>query len=666
MCHEPSVPSGMIPPTAIGEGLSMSSTAFKPTTSPLRLDVVRRRRRPRVWMAVVIVLASVAGGLWVVGARPTKLWSFTNVSYDTVRADKGDVPRYVVESGALESANNTTIKCKVEALMGLVAAATPGGPQQQGAGGNRGGAGGGAGKAATTPAPAPKSAAAATKTGAAATKTGTGAAAGAGATAGAAGAAGGAGGAAGATGAGGAAGAAPMGGATTAQRPQIQSFTMVVQPHVPLRPTASVATQAAANKAQQAVRVQQQQNAAGGMQERPGSTRILTILPEGQVVKAGDVVCTLDSAAFRDERAAQEIRYLQAKSWVDQAEKVLEVAEISLQEYREGIFPQDRLLTTQYIETCKTQLGGARDTYVQSRRIHAQGWISAQQLNADKLSLDRAEINLREAYGMRERLEKYTGPRLRKNLEAKIDSIRSDLYAQKAAFELENERLRRLNQNIANCEMKAPHDGIVVYASEGNRWGQTQNQIREGLTVREGQAIFALPDPKHMRVKAKINESKVSAVRPGQRASIRVDAFPNQPLTGTVAEVTPIPSQALGPFSDIKCYFATVDIDTGGFDGLRTGMSAEVGFELDGKHDVTRVPLDAVRWSDGSAYVAQPLPSGFVWRKIEVGIANPTHVEVISGLNPGESVIANPVTLPAPKRGSSIVTQTAYSATPRG
>ena len=51
--------------------------------------------------------------------------------------------------------------------------------------------------------------------------------------------------------------------------------------------------------------------------EKPGSTRIISILPEGTPVKAGDVVCTLESSTFVDEVRAQKIRWAQAKALVE-------------------------------------------------------------------------------------------------------------------------------------------------------------------------------------------------------------------------------------------------------------------------------------------------------------------------------------------------------------
>src|SRR5262249_38212115 len=183
---------------------------------------------------------------------------------------------------------------------------------------------------------------------------------------------------------------------------------------------------------------------------------------------------------------------------------------------------------------------------------------SPAQLKADELSLHQAEIAYKNAQNMQERLEKYTAPRLIKALEAKIEANRADLLAQKSAFQLESDRLRRLETMVENCTMRAPMDGIVVYANQANPWGMVMAQIDEGQTVREGQPIFYLPDPSRMRVKAKINESKVGLVHTGQRAEIRIDAFPGLVLKGTVAEVTPIPAPSNGPQSATRTYSPTL------------------------------------------------------------------------------------------------------------
>ena len=129
-------------------------------------------------------------------------------------------------------------------------------------------------------------------------------------------------------------------------------------------------------------------------------------------------------------------------------------------------------------------------------------------------------------------------------------------------------------------------------------------QIREGLRVYQSQPIFRLLDPRHMQVRATINETQVARVRSGQPVLIHLEAFPDRPLRGTVAEIMPIPSLAKGPFSDVHSFYATVRIESGGFDELRTGLTAELKFLVETRHQVTRVPLEAIQWFGGRTFAA--------------------------------------------------------------
>jgi multidrug efflux pump subunit AcrA (membrane-fusion protein) len=96
-----------------------------------------------------------------------------------------------------------------------------------------------------------------------------------------------------------------------------------------------------------------------------------------------------------------------------------------------------------------------------------------------------------------------------------------------------------------------------------------------------------------------------------------------------------------------------VDIDLGGFAELRPGLSAEVEFEIDRHRDVVRVPVGTIRRFDGDPYVALPTANGHSWRKLTLGAINSTHAEILTGLQPGERVVADPAPLPAPSRMES-------------
>jgi HlyD family secretion protein len=390
-------------------------------------------------------------------------------------------------------------------------------------------------------------------------------------------------------------------------------------------------------------------------EEKPGSTRIITILSEGTVVHKGDVVCQLDSSAFEDELKAQQIRFAQAQAWVQQAQAIFEVNEITLKEYRDGIYPQDLQLIRQYIQTCQIEKDRAARNLAWSQDMAAKGYRTQAQLTADMLADQQTGIALSEARGMLVRLEQFTGPKLKKSLEAKLQAIISDKSSQEKTFALESERLARLQKNIKNCTLRAPGDGIVVYVNQTNRWGQVVSQIEEGATVREGQQIFQLPDPKNMRVKTRINETKVAHLSRGQHVRVIADAFPNRPMRGRVAEITAISTPVNGPFSDVRVYYANVDIEDE-IEELRPGLTAEVYFQTNFHPGITRVPVQAIRVIDGKSYVALHQPGSATsaenpwrWTPVEVGLSDTDYVEVVSGVKRGDRVVADARRLPAPE-----------------
>lgn len=649
-----------------------------------------RRGSWRPWIMAGMAAAVVGLGAWGAGFRPDRLWKKPQEALSTVEVDRGTVDVVVTEYGTLESADNTAVRCQVEALIGLSGTTANAQSGQNGAaGGQNGQAGGtgttGAGGTQTQGATgAASGGGAAAKKGGAASKTSkaggakakaTGAGVASPSTTASSGASGGRGGAAG--GAGGAGGATDPTASTGLKRPDVASFNYIVEPHIPLRgATPKAATSATAT-------TKQQGGAGGGsggggrggggrggsggrgggggrggsmdQQEAPGSTRIIWILPEGSPVKKGDVVCELDSAAFKDELQAQRIRFIQAKAWVEQAKSMLEVEEIAYREYKEGIYPQDLQLVRQYIVACQIEEGRAKRNMVWSQETAKKGFRAHAQVKADVLAYEKAQFALTEAKGMLGRLQEYTMPRIMKAREAKIAAIQSDLASQEATFQLETTRLKKLEDMIGFCTLRAPRDGIVAYANQANRWGQVEQPIQEGVTVRQTQPIFYVPDPKRMRVKARINESKFDLVHTGQRVLIRIDAFPDKPLLGTVAEITPIPAPSNMANMDVHVYYVMVNIDSGGFEGLRPGLSTEVDFHVDTHKAVTRVPVQAVRWVRDEPFVAVATSTGngmsWQWKQVKLGLTDPMRAEVVSGLNPGDRVIAQPESLPPPNPG---------------
>ena len=181
---------------------------------------------------------------------------------------------------------------------------------------------------------------------------------------------------------------------------------------------------------------------------------------------------------------------------------------------------------------------------------------------AEKYTQQNAEFTLAKASKQKEVLNNYTSKKDVASLKADVEKARTDLLAKKETLSLEQQKENKLRDQIKKCRLIVPADGILVYVNDVNRMGQSnQPQVEEGATVREHQRIFNLPDITNMRVNTKIHESRVNNVHVGMRAQIRVNAFGDTVLTGTVTEVKPLPDPNSFFSSDIKNYTTFVSID---------------------------------------------------------------------------------------------------------
>ena len=144
-----------------------------------------------------------------------------------------------------------------------------------------------------------------------------------------------------------------------------------------------------------------------------------------------------------------------------------------------------------------------------------------------------------------------------------------------------------LNQNqvnLAHTVIEAPIDGLVI--SRNVDVGQTVAASMQAPT------LFVLAaDLTKMQVVANLDESDVGRIRPGQRVSFRVDAYPAEDFTGTVAQVRlqPIVQQ------NVVTYATVIDVPNVDLK-LKPGMTANVNIEIARKQNVLRVPNAALRF----------------------------------------------------------------------
>src|SRR5204862_2736456 len=128
-------------------------------------------------------------------------------------------------------------------------------------------------------------------------------------------------------------------------------------------------------------------------------------------------------------------------------------------------------------------------------RMFDKGYVSVAQKVSEELSQQKALFSKEQAESKLKVLMDYTKAKTIKELRSEVEKSRSDELAKQATWELEKGKEDKLERQIAACTLRAPIDGLVVYANDPSRsFGSNQPQDEEGATVRERQKSISIPD----------------------------------------------------------------------------------------------------------------------------------------------------------------------------
>ena len=132
---------------------------------------------------------------------------------------------------------------------------------------------------------------------------------------------------------------------------------------------------------------------------------------------------------------------------------------------------------------------------------------------------------------------------LRETYDLKRTAARADLRILEIRRDRAQLALENAERNADLMVVRAPFDGLAVLKTTFR--AGTMTEFQEGDLVRTGQSVLDVIDPARMRVRARINQADIARIAVGQRARIRLDAYPGLEFDGIVQQVAPlaVPSQ---------------------------------------------------------------------------------------------------------------------------
>jgi multidrug efflux pump subunit AcrA (membrane-fusion protein) len=374
---------------------------------------------------------------------------------------------------------------------------------------------------------------------------------------------------------------------------------------------------------------------------------------------------------------------------------------------------------TGQIELARADVEMWNDRLAYSKRMELKGYLSPAQVQADESRLSGSKETLKKLETDKMLLQRFQAQRKVKELSGMVQeawrafdrevsqATANDVKAEatrrtsRSVYLQEEEKLREIEEQMRECRITAPQDGMVVYyIPESSRFSQSERGlIQQGASVQEGQKMMRIPDLTKMQVSTRVHEAMVSRIRGDDRrttgihesiraglmlnlspvngllsqqeellerqleeyraneyyeaargmpASIRVDAFPEKVFKGHVKTVATVASATDWMASDVKVYATIVGIDDP-LPGMKPGMSAEVTIHVNSTlENVLAIPVQAVIGGAESGRTRKVFimtPGGPEEREIQIGLSNEKMAEVRSGLEAGDQVIVNPKAL---------------------
>jgi RND family efflux transporter MFP subunit len=321
--------------------------------------------------------------------------------------------------------------------------------------------------------------------------------------------------------------------------------------------------------------------------EAPGTVRaanIAVIAPQvmgtiasipvsaGSRVEKGALLAAIDDAEIRARMAAAEGAVAEAEAALEEASRAVVQAEAG------------RTL--------------AETTYERFRALHEERIVTRQEF--DEVEAGRTVAVQEHERALHRRARAAAG----------IDRARAQADAARAA--------------LSHARVTAPFAGVV-----------TEKRVDAGSMAAPGAPIVVLEDTRRYRLEASVPESRLGALRVGDRVRVALDAYPGKEIDGKVSEVAPAVDPATGTFA------AKVDLPRDL--AVRTGMFGRVRFPT-GAETVVTVPREAVRLVGGDEELFAVGNDNVARRVIvKTGEAFDGRVEILSGIGPGTRVAVSPI-----------------------
>jgi len=183
-----------------------------------------------------------------------------------------------------------------------------------------------------------------------------------------------------------------------------------------------------------------------------------------------------------------------------------------------------------------------------------------------------------------------------------------------------NAELSKALESAGDYEIMAPWDGLVnkVY-------------VTDGYFVAPRETLVEIYDPCSLVISAAVPEKYAARIQTGAEVNVKLDAWPGDTFTGHIERIY--------PYLDQRLRTRTVEIALEKSVDFAPGMFARLEVMLETASDTVIVPAEAIVSTPKGNAVFIVKNKKAARRSVETGIEADNHIEIISGIQPGDMVI---------------------------
>jgi len=416
-----------------------------------------------------------------------------------------------------------------------------------------------------------------------------------------------------------------------------------------------------------------------------GDLIITKILPEGSVVKKGDVLMEFDpdklddalekaqnentdqQVAFKKAMAELESAKIDAESKLVQLEKEFEFLEreiaaaqdrqeLELAEKKKAIADDESALADARVDHEQlVQLYGERELHTTTEDMLVERSKKKLTDSEKSIATKKKELVHFQKYEMTTATEEKQLEADRKSAEIKKEKItlesavaEKQAVVDKAQRKLDSfkKKIDGLEKDKAQLLVNSPRDGILFYKTLGGSsplgmlgLGSGDESMEVGGRVKTHTILLTVATMENLTVKMLVRENDVQHMKKGLPITVRPDAFPALQLDGKLTKVDQIASRT-DVFSNARRFTVRGKFSQGAQE-LKTGMSCRVIVHADVVPDTIKVPIVSVAEESGVYFCHVKTEAGFEKREIKIGQSNAEFVQVTEGLRTGEIVFLN-------------------------